>query len=290
MNILGFISALLLMLVFFFVALMGDFFDLSEQESSYLEYQEASRSAQSAYETAYYKSFRNPPKKKEETSPSQKEIAAKEKSKEEKWENMPECARFNLFPLLQAGQDKSLEQRRFFLALLQTLYGDNLLENLAPLKEKILEAILSPSQETSSPFYLAQLKIEDRSLQSLFYHMLKGSSVHYKSLLEYVKINPEEPNEKICLACADEKMLSALFGEKAARRLCSEKEHSLEKLQITKNRLEEILREEEQPSPQESIWNLVRFTHPSKKQGPITVSSQDSDITVKKKGFIEGVF
>lgn len=286
MNLLGFVAALLLMLSLFIASLCQEANRTSKLQSSYLSYCNAARSAQNQFEFAYYKSLRKPRAKTEEqnTQPAEKNpLANKEKTKQEKWENMPECARLNIFSLLQGSDQKSSERYKLFQKILHTLYK-------SASADPLIEQMILAAHEKKEDLFLSQIKLKDPSLQSLFYHMLKGSNAHakesYPSLLDYIKIDPDEAKEKICLACADLAMLTALFGEKTAKKLCQEKTHPMERLSLTKAELEQILLHENQPLPVEDFWNLVRFSHPKKKNTTITLNGHGDHLTFKKQCYL----
>jgi type II secretory pathway component PulK len=285
MNVLGFISALLLVLALFIGSICQDLFSFAKRESSYQSYSEAARSAQNQYEIAYYKSFKT--LKKKEAPAIQKTTEKKEKPKQVKWENMPECARLNIAQLL-TEKSQDIFRLELFRKLIKSLYGNTL---LAQQKNTITalslpDQILSAAKKTA-PF-LVQAELKDPTFQFLFYQMLKGSNQHaesyYPSLLEYIKV--DDSNEKICLSCADEKMLAALFNEKIAKRLTEKKEHSLERLSITKTELEEILASESFATPNDEFWGMISFSHPKKKKNEITLSGKGREMTLKKKAFL----
>ncbi len=293
MNVLGFVSAILIIITFSLTSMHHDLINLSKLHSSYLSYSEGSRSAQNEWEIAYYKSLRKTRTKEE--IPKSDSNSAKLKPdtplKEEKWENMPECARLNLALLLQKDQDQDQERKKLFAKIIKTLYGKNLLSGTkknSSIENALLEEIFAKKDTTA--FFLQQIKCKDPEIKTLFYHMLKGSSSKaenkYPSLLDYVKINLENPHEKICIACADLEMLTALFGEKAAFRINAKKDTTMERLRINKNDLQTILLEENHRLPDEDFWNLIKFCHQHKRKTAITVTGKGEESTVKKTGYL----
>lgn len=278
MNVLGFVSSLLIVISLYTAVMNNDLVDLSHLKSSYKNYFAASRKAQNKYESAYYKSKKTPRVKKEKEGVEQ---VKKEAPKEYKSENTPPCSRLNLAFLFEPTPDQ--ERLNLFESLLQNLYGNTLLQEKRPLLKKLLLELSDPKEKTT---YLSQLSFKDSSLQSLFYHMLKGSihaENYYPSLLDYALVTFEE-DSKICLACADHAMLTTLFGEKAANRLADLKEDPEERLKITRSQLEKILTEENHYLPPESFFKLLRFTHPKKKESTVTSTATHQGIQVKKKG------
>lgn len=277
MNVLGFVSSLLVVISLYAAVMNNDLIDLSRFQSSYKNYFAASRKAQNKYESAYYKSKKTPRVKKEASG----EQVKKEVYKEKKSENTPPCARLNLAFLFEPTPDQ--ERLDLFQSLLQNLYENTLLQEKRPLLKKLISELSAPKEKTT---YLSQIPFKDNATQNLFYHMLKGSlqtESYYPSLLDYVSVSFEE-DSKICLACADHAMLTTLFGEKAALRLAKEKQDPEERLKITRSQLEKILVEENHSLPPESFFKLLRFTHPKKKESTVTSTATQQGIQVKKQG------
>lgn len=293
MNILGFVSMLLIMLGIFFAAFQNAFFSTSKVQKSYIGYAEASRGAQNNWEYNYYKSHKKKPVPKDNTN---KEFASGKEKKApsipKKTEEMPECARLNIYALFTEDQPPK-DQYQITLRLLNTLYGSNLLKNA---DEKFLPKFLdhliaaAKQEDAPKPLHLAQLKLKDPNLQPLFYKMLKGAKNSYPSLLDYIKISSFGKEDKICLSCANHKMLAALFGEKAGSKLEQTREEKLDRLQISKAKLEEIVLKETNLPPQELFMDLVKITHKSAGKNAITATGFDgkkaTDITVKKRGYL----
>ncbi len=200
---------------------------------------------------------------------------------------MPYCARVNLQPLFT--EEKS-PLKPFVLKLLQSLYGKTLFEGENHLSEKILDSLILSAKENlkenpDHPLHLAKLHLENDDLQFYYYFLLKGTKKYSEDeglypFLEYVKL--EKTPQKICVSCADKKMLSVLFSPKVAEIIWEKKETDQERLSIKKEEVESyLLKERIEIDP--NLWNFLSFTHKNTKNEHVTVEGKDlsKDITLK---------
>lgn len=228
MNLLGLVFSLLLILSYGFFACWEKQISSTRLRGTYLGHQKANRKILNSYESELYETLRH---KKKESEPKTT-ASEKEKPPKEKKPPIPlngECAKLNLYPLIQKGKEENqflyetaAKLLRFFY---QPLYGSK-----PRFEYKFLDAILSSAQtalQNEPLFALEKLSFSDEHFQLLYYKMLKGTKecdlsahVGYPSLLDYIKIEPVE--EKICLFHAHPDLLSVFFGAKAAPKLFEE--------------------------------------------------------------------
>ena len=148
MNFLTFIFSLLLILSF------GTFAALEKQSgdrrirSTFLGHLKANRKILSKCETENYRSFRAIPKPKT----SEKTNTGKERQRREPKAPLlnPECARINLWPLIQEGKNEHPLLYETVARLLRTFYGNALFENQSRFEYRFLDSFLKRAKECKS--------------------------------------------------------------------------------------------------------------------------------------------
>jgi len=276
MNILGFVSMFLIILAFLASSFQGKIITFRHIHRSHTHYLNASRNAQNNFERKQYQLIKKKKKPKEEKKIQE---ADKKPTPGKKHENMPECARLNLWPLFN---DDTSDLKLIFENLIHTLYSTDFFPKRKT-EDLFFERVITSAknqlkEKPDSSLHLGKVHLNDPLLQSIYYAMLKGTK-GLPSLLDYVKV--EKMKHEICLACADELMLSSLFGPKVARRLMKEKEEEDDRLSITKEKLETLLNEE-QITIDPNIWNHILFKHPRKKKSQVTITGKDDEVIVKR--------
>jgi|GEM_PF-2662798 len=279
MNILGFVSMFLVLLAILTASFRGKVISSRQIQSSYVHYLGALRDVQNKFEKKQFtlKKQKDPPQRKPSDSPKKPSIPKKH-------ENMPECARLNLWQLFTS---KNTENKALFETLVRTLYQEKFFTQKGgtSLCDKLIDKAFETHKENPKKLlHLGKIDLNDLDFQSLYYHLLKGTATYDETLgtpplLEYVKL--EDTKDKICLACADKLMLSALFGAEIAQILYDEKEHEDDRLVLTKEKLEGILNREN-ISIDPNFWNHFYYKHPRKKKNRVTITGSKNDISVKQ--------
>ncbi len=279
MNILGFVSMFLVLLAILTASFRGKIISSRQIQNSYVQYLGALRDVQNKFEKTQFKlkKQKDPPQRNPSNSPKTPSIP-------KKYEDMPECARLNLWELFTR---KSPENKALFESLVRTLYKEKFftVRGGVSLCDKLIEKAFEMHKENPQKLlHLGKIDLNDVDFQSIYYHLLKGTAIYDETLgtpplLEYVKL--EKSKDKICLACADKLMLSALFGPKVAQILYDEKEHEDDRLILTKEKLEGILNREN-VSIDPNFWNHFYYKHPRKKKNRVTITGSKNDISVKQ--------
>lgn len=205
----------------------------------------------------------------------------------------PECAKINLFPLIQEGKEAEPLLYEIMTRLIKTFYGPVLFKDA---KEEIpfLTAFLQVSKkalEKKELFALEKLSFENPKLQRIYYQMLKGtkdpsSNKGFPSLLDVTKV--EENKTKICLAHAHLSQLKLLFGPQIANRLFQEIHQDLP-TPLTKELIERIYSECHALAPSPSLLNLIEFGtfHPHKNKTTYIAEDSSTHVTLKKNIYID---
>jgi hypothetical protein len=197
-----------------------------------------------------------------------------------KKEITPYCMRLNLWSYRNINID---EPENFFILekLISNLYKNSLIleENIPSFTKKLVLAIQARKNKT---IYLEQLKFKSLLDQEIYYKMLKGKEKVYPSFLKYINIS-EDTNPSICLACSDFIMLKTIFNEDIARSLTHERKNSLEQLTIDKNTFHAIL------LSNGNINHLPKISlkHKKSKLKEITISSTEEKTQIQLNQIIQ---
>ncbi len=298
MNILGFVFSILFLLTFGFYACIHRQTLTHKLQKTFDSQWILERKLQAAYESEVYKeipAMKNP--KKKSSSPKTPKQIPKEK-KEEIPKINPECARLNLWPLIEQaqkeGKDEEINPELYekTAQILRLFYQKPLLSSLSQ-KERVEYLFLDEwiacmkaelLKERKKEFILEKIAFKDETLQTLYYHMLRGGKESYPSLLDLVKVKETKENtEPICLLHATPTMISVFFGE-TANAIYSEI-HSKE-LAVTEERIGELCRLHHYPVQNKDVFKLVRLSKLVHK-GPseITLLEEDEEmkISLRKK-------
>lgn len=300
MNVLSFVFSILFLLTFAFYACIHRQILTHKIQKTFDSQNIVRRKLAASYEGEVYKAIQTMKKNETEkkTTSSKTPKQKKEKKKEEIPKINPECAKLNLWPLLeQIQKDKKDEEENPELYekaahLFRLFYQKPLLsgalakerseyrfldEWIACMKEELLK-------ERREEFVLEKIAFKDKTLQALYYNMLRGAETEYPSLLDLVKVkNPKGRKEKLCLLHATPAMISIFFGEAAAA--VYEEMHS-ETLAVTKERIDELCRLHHHPIQNKDVFdllNLSRFKHPEASEITLLEEDEESKITLRKK-------
>lgn len=274
MNILGLVFSLLLILSYGFYACWDKQVASSRLRSTYLGHNQVNRKILKTYQSEIYKHLSSitKPSDGEETFRTPPEKIPREK----KIELNRECAKINLWPLIQEGKEKHSDLYHFALKLIHTFYP----KSAGPL----LDAILSAASK-ENVLSLEKLKLKDPVLQKLYYKMLKGTKVcnlpkknGYPSLLDYFKI--ENSSDKLCLFHAHPDLISLLLGTEAAYSL-HEEIHKKEGPILTKELIEKAALESSHIILDPTLLDLFEFGRPHHTENKKTLIAEDSKTHVQ---------
>ncbi len=235
MNILGYISAILILIgIAFQNYYMGWFLD-KKINDNLKGYHTAFHEIEKKYINQKFDSI--PEKKERKNSPQDIESKASLKMPHKK-ELTPPCMRLNLWSYKNADLNNPINFH-VIDKLLTFLYGDVIIpkERIPGFSKNLIKAIQA---KKTSKVHLEQLKFDTPQDQELFYKMLKGCENSYPSLLNYVTFE-SSPSPKICIACADYTILASLFNEQIAETLTFNKNDPLEQIAIDKESFQKII-------------------------------------------------
>lgn len=294
MNILGFITGLLMIFAISSYSLWEKGISQNTIDISYQGYLEASRKAQNNWESNKYKSKKNIEKKKV-TSPleiTQTSSAPNTK----KVIPLLECSRINIFPLFEGDKEIQKDLYQLLAKMITTHYSQKPFFQKALRNEKravdkmiteISKAAKLALKEENKPFYLEKLNLKNDELQQVYYYMLKGTKNRdinpdgYPSLLSLVKAQKEPEKDKVCLSCASTELLKVLFPSKVANAIYELRE----KQKITEVALQKIYSDNHYlPSP--SLQEMIEPVHKKKKTNQaftLSGKDKDSDISIERK-------
>jgi len=283
MNILGLVFSLLLILSYGFYACWEKQSGAARLRGTYLGNQIVNRKILNRYESEVYERLRR-----KKTDGAIKETAEKE-SQPPLNAKIPlncDCAKINLWPLIQEGREEHQVLYEMAAKLLRTFYTRGLYDK-PRLEYRLLDAILASSKsalQKKTPFALEKLSLGDESLQLVYYKMLKGtkewdlrSEIGYPSLLDYIKA--EQTEEKICLFHAHPDLIGVFFGIKAAQKLFAEM-HKENAISLTREAIEQICGEFHLVSLEPELFNLLEIGRTNHPIGKITLVEQDQETHV----------
>lgn len=318
MNILGFISAILIIFSIITASMLHQHKDSSEIKKSIGGYYAASEMSEEATQKAFFCSLKNKKEEKAPASPSpEKKIsppAAKieeidDDEDDEDTKKIYECSTLNILPLLSEGKDANRDTYDIFSQIIKTFYSSLLSENeQIALIDSLIKNASKIIQNKEEELVLEKIVLEDR-FQRAWYQMQKGSKFYnfekkigYPSIFELINISHSEKKaqKNICLQKASREMLSSLFNEKIAGEILEakkglkpidQKQSSSSKLNenkshkyITKEDLDLIL-SKHNFQLKNNLKEHLAFSHNSHKKNPLLIICKDekTKISIKKK-------
>ena len=197
----------------------------------------------------------------------------------------PECARLNLWPLIQEGREEHPLLYNTTLKLLKTLYGHALFDDRLSEAKHFLDVFLRKAKEAQQkePIKALEKLSLGPSLQMTYYCCLKGmKDGSYPSLLDVVKV--EETPSKVCLQHAHPDLLAVFFGEKAASKIYAEI-HKENARRITETQIEQICHESHVLVLDPAIFDLLEIhppRHPKMAKTTRLGKDKNSQISLRK--------
>lgn len=245
-NVLGLVFSILLILSYGYYAIADKHAAGIKLRNTYFSHIEANRKVLNQFESQFY----NYSLKRAKPQTSAEEKQEKQDAGEEVNQKEPdfnhECARLNLWPLIQEGKLDHPVLYELAAKLIRTFY-----QPLFP-KEKrfeyeFLDHLLSSakkSNQNEKVFALEKVMLLDPEMQKIYYKMLKGTkrwnldaAIGFPPLGEYV--TAELSQGKICLFHAHPDLLTVIFNPKMAWKLYSEI-HKQDGSLLTKELIEKI--------------------------------------------------
>ena len=259
-----------------------------EQTSS--SHAKATQKILNSYEKDRYLRLREKPKPKKEQSIASASTANLKPQDHSK--NL-ECARLNLWPLLEGDKSSHKLLYQTIAQVIRNLYAEKLFPE-PKFEYLLLDAVLESAKlelkknPDFNHFPLEKLALAGKKklpLQQIYYYMLKGTkpiAKSYPSLLEVVTLEREEAS-KICIAHASHSLLKALFGERATRSIL--KELDKEKPTLGKEELKEICFRDANLNTTPEFLDLFNFKPHRMKQTQKIIAQSDQDVCLEKKVF-----
>lgn len=194
----------------------------------------------------------------------------------------PECARLNLYPLLQ---DKNNAKNSLLYETaaqaLKTWYGEMLFDNKPGAEYRFLDAFLK-TVARSPRMALEKLEFDIPAMQHAYYRMLKGQKPDLlPSLLDLIQLSPTP--QAICIHHAHPQMLAALFSPKISS-LLYQQIHQDEEAPITQEMIQRICLQEHH-LVNDRIFDLVslgRAKHKETQSSTLIIKDADTPVCVRK--------
>ena len=259
MNVLPFVFAVLFILSYGISASFQNHLASRRNHTANLGLLRAERRFLQDSEQHQFKALPGIERKKEKKAPSPKEESSE---KVPFPEINPNCARLNLYPLIDEGKTAHLPLYETAAKLIRLFYQQEVFHGEKQFEYKLLDTILASAKkplETKDTIALETLLLKDPALQPIYYTLLKGTKKHFPSLLDYLKI--ERTPSQICLFHAHPKIMSVFFGDPAAQKLYQE----LHKNKQAPSGIEAILEWLNDPQLaflDANVWKLIDFQRP----------------------------
>ncbi len=292
MNVVGLVFSLLFILSYGMFACWEKQIASIYLRKTYVGHQKVNRKILNRYQSTIYdncpgKSKPEAPKPKSSRKKKPKKKTADEEKKE--FDPNPECARLNLWPLIQEGRENHPLLYELATRMLHTFYTP-LIADKKQFETSFLDALLLAAKLTiqeEAPFALEKIDLKDPDLQRIYYKMLKGTKQWdlsakdgYPSLLDYMKAVPSP--EKLCVFHAHPDMITVLFGPKVASNLYMEIHRKKAPL-LTRELVQHLCSELHQLAIDEALFELLILGCPHHDEIKKTFIARDADTGVSLK-------
>lgn len=280
MNLLGLVFSLLLIISYVFFACWEKQNGSARLRNTYISHQKVQRKILRHYESELYSHLRQksiPTSVKDSTTQKKRPPSALPKNPLNQ-----ECARLNLWPLIQKGREEHQLLYETAARMLRIFYAP-LFERKSRFEYFFLDQLLKSAKtalQKESLFQMEKIAFQDPQLQLIYYKMLKGTKkwdlpqrIGYPSLLDYIQFDSAE--EKICLFHAHPDLLAVFFGFPVAGKLYSEL-HKENPPPITAEFIETLCSEAHITALDPEIFSLLALGRPAhKKNSKITLIEED---------------
>jgi hypothetical protein len=283
-NILGLVFSLLLILSYTFYSISDKQTTATRVRNVYIGSQKANRALLNKYQSLQYNALNTRATHKEEPTAAQ-EKAAKPKPPELN----RECAKFNLWPLIQEGQKTHPQLYELTAKMLRTLYGHNLFKKEKRAEYAFLDALIAAGKNEGR---IEKIAMPTPELQRLYYKMLKGTKTYSLAgsgiapLTDFLKI--ETANTKICLCHAHPDLIAAVFSMEVANKLYSEL-HQKNPPPLSKEMIENVCLMSHYSLSDLMIFELLELGRPHHQELKKTLLAEDqkSHISLRKNIYLK---
>ncbi len=293
MNILIFISSLIIILGISSNTLINNSSSSERSDISYSSYFKVSTDINNQLEEKLFDKAPVVTKKKD--SPLIKTI--KNVTKKFSLPDENELCCLNIFNLISDGKDQYPLLYNIFSNLIFILYDNtSLFSDILEKKfvyQLIDEIVFAAQKELDSQknlpikqIYLEKLTLKSKSLQTVYYQMLKGTNHYnfqkkqgYPSLLNYV-ICSSNIKDTINIPYSPEELLCAIFNYPIANEVFYTQRKDKEFYPITKPQLEEIIVKHNYSYHEFNPWPLLEFKNKKHRKNKI-VKSEDEKTNIK---------
>lgn len=288
MNILGLVFSLMLIFSYGFYACWDKQSAAARLQSTYVHYQKANRAILNLFYSEVYSNLEGKPIK---GPKSHTQAKKKQSSKPAPKKFNQECAKINLWPLIQEGREAHPLLYEKAAHMIAVFYG-----SFSPDKRfanSFLDALLASAKiglENKDSFALEKLVVED--YQHFYYKMLKGTKnwdlrleKGYPSLLDYMKVEPS--NSKLCLFHADVSLLTVLFNPQVADRLYAEM-HKKGGPVPTMELVQRICNELRLLSLDSDLFALLEFGRPRHDGQKKLFIAEEKDVSLRRNLYVKG--
>jgi hypothetical protein len=274
MNFVTFIFSLLLLFSFGTLVVLEKQSSHQKLKTTFLGHIGANRKLLSEQVSETYQSLRG----QTTTSLESKEKEPKKETSPNVPNINPECARLNLWPLIQDGQQTHPFLYKKTIHLINALYGKFLEVKPEIFLNGFLKKAKIAFQEQTFP--LEKLSL-DPSLQLVYYKMLKGTKIWdeegYPSFLDIFKV--DESPSGVCIHHAHPKLLNAFFGKKIGSLLYHEMQS--QKTYPSKEMIEQVFAQSHLIAPEPDLYSLIQLGNPiHSNKGKMTLIAKDFDTNV----------
>ena len=299
MNLLGLVFSIILILSFSCYACFDKQLTGHRLRTIYLSHQKTNRKMLNSYQSKVYQDCRGKANRNQNSNSTLKEDEDEDKIEEEV-DILPkdlnrECARINLWPLVQEGRESHPTLYELTAKLIRDFYAP-IQSDRKRFEYYFLDLLLSSIKESlqdSNPLALEKISLPDPEIQKKYYHMLKGtkqwdlaSNIGYPPLLDYIKLTPS--GGKICISHAHLDLLSVLFNKEAAQKLFNEI-HKKDKPALTVELIETICSEKRLIGLDKNLLALLEFNYPVHQENKKIFVAEDtsSGIFLRKNIYLK---
>lgn len=295
MNVLGLVFSILLILSYGYYACWDKHITSSRLRNTYMAHEQVSRKILNSYQSQVYADLNGTngqsKKGKDTTVEIESEESAEETEKEPGLNR--ECARLNLWPLIQEGREKHETLYQLIAKLIRTFYGA-LHTGEKQFEYYFLDVFLESAKagiQKTDPFSLEKIDLIDPKLQRIYYKMLKGTKawdvrnqIGYPPLLDYVKAT--QVKEKICVFHAHPDLISVLFNEKIGWKLYAEI-HQKDAPVLTRELIEKVASEAHMISVDQDLLELLELGRPNHKEQKKIFIAEDANVSLRKAIYLD---
>lgn len=284
MNILGLVFSLLLIMSYTFFSISDKHVTSTRVRNVNQGMHNANREILNKYQSLLYKGLNARSTHKEETT-----AAVQHPAKPKAPELNRECAKFNLWPLIQEGRKTHPQLYELTAKMLRTLYGHNLFQKEKRGEYAFLNALIASGKNENR---IEKIVMPTPELKRLYYKMLKGTKTYQLAgdgiapLSDFLKI--ENSNTKICLCHAHPDLLAAIFSPEVACKLYAEL-HQKNPPPLTKELIENVCLQGHYSLSDLMIFELLELGRPHHLETKKTLLAEDekSHVSLRKNIYLK---